>query len=234
MEGEKEDPDSNNPVIKLALWPKILEKAYSESAKIYEFDGLDDEGSKNRRKCATGLFHLVRHLCGPLLAENRRRRSCDNRETSNCWSVSCHLFFAIETTIHLESVFHRHVRPPTITIPLMPVVSFEIRVYFSSPSRSVLFLVGVSMYIRSVQTTSPEKSNGWDPVYNPQAKPHSYSMVGTPLRWIVDVLKYIYYNTDSRNYSTLQCVECDVKNTFSTFSGHASSPFRRDRLRLKI
>ena len=79
LKGEKEDPGSNKPVVKLALWPKILERSHSKSAEIYVSYPWEDKEAKNRRKCATGLFHLVRHLCGPLLAENHRRRSCGNR-----------------------------------------------------------------------------------------------------------------------------------------------------------
>ena len=69
-EGEKKVPGSNKPVIRLALLPEILEQPHSKSAEIYGIDFWDDEEAKNRRKCATGLFHLVHHFCGPFLAEN--------------------------------------------------------------------------------------------------------------------------------------------------------------------
>ena len=71
--GEKGILGSNKPVINLALWPNILEKAHSKSADIYDTDYLVNEEAKNRTKCATGPFHLVRHFCGRLLAENHCR-----------------------------------------------------------------------------------------------------------------------------------------------------------------
>ena len=81
--GVKAVPGSNMPVIKPALWPKILERAHSKSSNIYDNCIRHNDEAKSKKKCATGLFHLVRHFCGPLLAENHRCRSCDNhRETS--------------------------------------------------------------------------------------------------------------------------------------------------------
>ena len=61
MEGAKAVSGSNKPVIKLALWSKILEKAHSKSAEIYDIDFRDDEEAKNRKKCATGLVITERH-----------------------------------------------------------------------------------------------------------------------------------------------------------------------------
>lgn len=49
--------------IKTALWPKILERAYQNSADIYDDTNcLEDVDSL---KCATGTYYLLRH--GPLL-----------------------------------------------------------------------------------------------------------------------------------------------------------------------
>ena len=52
--------------VNLALWPKILERAHETSAEIYN-NMLCSMEEKELRKCATGLYHLVRH--GPLFAE---------------------------------------------------------------------------------------------------------------------------------------------------------------------
>ena len=58
-----------------ALWPKILERAYSKSAEIYVNAPYLTMKKKEHRKSVTGLFHLVRHYYGPLLGEDRRGQS---------------------------------------------------------------------------------------------------------------------------------------------------------------
>jgi len=62
---------SKQIVINRALWPRILERAYSKSAELYDFS-LNVLADKNKKKCATGLFHLVRN--GPLFTEDHHRR----------------------------------------------------------------------------------------------------------------------------------------------------------------
>jgi hypothetical protein len=55
--------------INRVLWPKILERAYKKSAGIYFNNDVGAE-IKEHRKCASGLFHLVKH-CWPLFMEDR-------------------------------------------------------------------------------------------------------------------------------------------------------------------
>ena len=54
-----------------ALWPFMLEKVYNNSWKVYEdqlcvFSPARIQESRNKKKCATELFHMVRY--GPIFA----------------------------------------------------------------------------------------------------------------------------------------------------------------------
>ena len=63
------------PITNRALWPLILEKAYKNSAEIY------DHEDRNRIKeiveskmCSTGLFHMIRNYAyGPIFVEDHSR-----------------------------------------------------------------------------------------------------------------------------------------------------------------
>jgi len=67
--------------IRRALWPLIFERAYRTSAGIYDNSSSScSMEEKERKKCATGLFHLIRY--GPLFVEDNWRQCCcaSNRE----------------------------------------------------------------------------------------------------------------------------------------------------------
>jgi len=49
-----------------ALWPFMLEKVYNNSWKVYDEYLLARQETKNEKKCATELFHMVRY--GPIFA----------------------------------------------------------------------------------------------------------------------------------------------------------------------
>ncbi|OEU23307.1 hypothetical protein FRACYDRAFT_233479 [Fragilariopsis cylindrus CCMP1102] len=79
--------DEDKPIMNRALWPLILERAYSNSSEIYNFErcGWGDVSSSERdekddvtiskdvesKKCATGLFHLVHYFYAPVMIEDR-------------------------------------------------------------------------------------------------------------------------------------------------------------------
>ncbi|MGK3762438.1 MAG: hypothetical protein ACI8RD_014756, partial [Bacillariaceae sp.] len=64
----------NNPKINRSLWPIILERTYKKSSEIYDTYEWDSQESKDRKKCSTGLFHLV-HQYWPMFIENHRCRT---------------------------------------------------------------------------------------------------------------------------------------------------------------
>ena len=68
---------SKTIISRASLWPLILERAHSKSAKIYDhmWRDVEDRDRANNKKCATGLFHLVCHFYGPLLAEDCNRET---------------------------------------------------------------------------------------------------------------------------------------------------------------
>jgi hypothetical protein len=57
------------PVINIALWPMILERAYKKSDAIYDTTYMSNE-DRECLKCATGLFDLVHHYW-PMFADRR-------------------------------------------------------------------------------------------------------------------------------------------------------------------
>ena len=61
MKGGTEMSGNNKLITERSLLPMILERAYKRSAEIYD-NALSDAEQKNSKKCATGLFHLVRHF----------------------------------------------------------------------------------------------------------------------------------------------------------------------------
>ena len=57
------------PVINIALWPIILERAYKKSDAIYDTTYMSNE-DRECLKCATGLFDLVHHYW-PMFTDRR-------------------------------------------------------------------------------------------------------------------------------------------------------------------
>ena len=63
------------PITNQALWPLILEKAYKNSAEIYDHDGRRiSKKVAESKMCSTGLFHMIRNYAyGPIFVEDHSR-----------------------------------------------------------------------------------------------------------------------------------------------------------------
>jgi len=71
-EGNTLGCNDNPSIINRSLWPIIFERAYTNSHEIYDSYSNTTQEEKNDKKCATGLFELIRH--GPLFAVDYPRR----------------------------------------------------------------------------------------------------------------------------------------------------------------
>jgi hypothetical protein len=83
--GGPNNNDESTTIINHALWPKILERAYKKSYEIYNFHFWQGQEEKDRERCSSGMFHLVRHQIPLLLAEDHARRfqSYDDNKDSD-------------------------------------------------------------------------------------------------------------------------------------------------------
>ena len=83
--GGPNNNDESTTIINHALWPKILERAYKKSYEIYNYYDWQVQEEKDRERCSSGMFHLVRHQIPLLLAEDhaRRFRSYDDNKDSD-------------------------------------------------------------------------------------------------------------------------------------------------------
>ncbi|OEU07952.1 hypothetical protein FRACYDRAFT_250614 [Fragilariopsis cylindrus CCMP1102] len=83
--GGPNNNDESTTIINHALWPKILERAYKKSYEIYHYYDWHVQEVKDRERCSSGMFHLVRHQIPLLLAEDpaSRFRSYDDNKDSD-------------------------------------------------------------------------------------------------------------------------------------------------------
>ena len=83
--GGPNNNDESTTIINHALWPKILERAYKKSYEIYHYYDWQVQEEKDRERCSSGMFHLVRHQIPLLLAEDHasRFRSYDDNKDSD-------------------------------------------------------------------------------------------------------------------------------------------------------
>jgi hypothetical protein len=80
--GGPNNNDESTTIINRALWPKILKREYKKSYRIYHYYDWQEQEEKDRKRCPSGLFHLVRHQIPILLAEDHasRFRSYDDNK----------------------------------------------------------------------------------------------------------------------------------------------------------
>ncbi|OEU11651.1 hypothetical protein FRACYDRAFT_244769 [Fragilariopsis cylindrus CCMP1102] len=85
LAGRKELMDK--PIMNRALWPLILERAYNNSSEIYTIvrngrDTVSINQEVESKKCASGLFYLVKHFYAPVMIEDRGGSSTSTTTTT--------------------------------------------------------------------------------------------------------------------------------------------------------
>ena len=85
LAGRKELMD--RPIMNRALWPLILERAYNNSSEIYMYvnnskDTVTINQEVESKKCASGLFYLVKHFYAPVMIEDRGGSSTSTTTTT--------------------------------------------------------------------------------------------------------------------------------------------------------
>jgi hypothetical protein len=63
--------NEDKPIMNRALWPLILERAYNISSRIYDYEEDTASEQVESKKCASGLFHLVRNFYARVMVEDR-------------------------------------------------------------------------------------------------------------------------------------------------------------------
>jgi hypothetical protein len=69
-----------------ALWPLILERAYNISSRIYDYEEDTASEQVESKKCASGLFHLVRNFYARVMVEDRAATSTSTSTSTSTFS----------------------------------------------------------------------------------------------------------------------------------------------------